>query len=370
VSGANSRPWSIEKGKGLILPTQRNEPGRSADIENIFLRPASGNWEVVSKVHFPKAPNANYQQIAAIIWQDELNYIKFNHESNGGAQKTQAVAKIGGALNANFVTFYGSLAPMNADGSVTIYYKFKKEGNLYSCSFSSDGYEYDPPATIEFNMLNPHIGFFATENSASAVIPTHAEFVCVTEYYGLTDTQQDAAKYGFDQVVDYVKNDLTEHYSSVKVGDELTIPAIPHGYSITLASDNTNVLEDNGKIVADGRATLSATLSMGKFSETIEVVTYTGDVVAEASEKDGKLSVDVLFRDGSQAFSGANAIAAIYNAKGQLVAVKEQIINGSSPQFEFDDIADAGANYTVAVYIWDSVTYTPVHEKILATIKK
>ena len=357
TSGTNSRPWSIEKGKGLILPTQRYEPGRSADIENIFMMPAAGNWEVVSKVHFPKAPNANYQQIAAIVWQDENTYIKFNHESNGGSQKTQAVAKTGGALNANFVTFYGSLAPMNADGSVTIYYKFKKEGNLYSCSFSSDGYEYDPPATIELNMLDPKIGFFATRNSSSAVIPTHAEFVCVTEYYGLTDTQRDAAQYGFDQVVDYAGKDLKEFYASAKGGDSVKVPALPHGYTISFASDDTSVVDNTGKIVGEGKATVSATLAMGKFSETIDIEVDIPLATATMSEKDGKLSVTVDINASKNGLN-ANAIAAVYNAKGQLVgmqALPATLDKNESGSFDFLlDVSKAGAGYTVQVFLWDS----------------
>ena len=357
TSGTSSRPWSIEKGKGLILPTQRYEPGRSADIENIFTMPASGNWEAVSKVHFPKAPNANYQQIAAIVWQDENTYIKFNHESNGGSQKTQAVAKTGGALNANFVTFYGSLAPMNADGSVTIYYKFKKEGNLYSCSFSSDGYEYDPPATIELNMLNPQLGFFATMNSSGTVIPTHAEFVCITEYYGLTDTQRDAAQYGFDNVVDYVGKDLNKFYSSVKGGETLVRPAVPHGYTMSLASDDTSVVDNTGKVVGAGSATLSATLTMGKFSETIDIDVDVPLASATMSETGGVLSVTANINGSENALAG-NVMAAVYNAKGQLVTIQALPVAlaanaGDSFNFTFD-ASNFGAGYTVQVFLWNS----------------
>jgi hypothetical protein len=334
--------------------------------------PASGNWEVVAKVHFPRAPSANYQQIAAVVWQDENSYIKFNHESNGGAQKTQAVAKTGGALGANFVTFYGSLAPMNADGSVTIYYKFKKEGDLYSCSFSSDGYEYDPPATIEFNMLNPKLGFFATANSTSAVLQTHAEFICVTEYYGLTDTQRDAARYGFDQVVDYFGKDLNSFYASAKIGDTLAVPAVPHGYTVSLASDNVGVVESSGKVVGQGSAKLLATLAMGKFTEVIEIDVDIPLLSAKMSETSGALSVSANINNGSADKLSANAFVAVYNAKGQLVGVQSQPVNldaykSGSLSFKLD-VSGAGADYTTKVFLWDSATFIPLCDAVIPMV--
>ena len=53
----NKDAYSIEKGFGLRLPTQRYDIyGTGAAWENVFVQPALGDWEVIAKVFYPHVP--------------------------------------------------------------------------------------------------------------------------------------------------------------------------------------------------------------------------------------------------------------------------------------------------------------------------
>ena len=67
----NNGTYSIDKGSGLRLPTQRYDIySTGAAWENVFIQPAMGNWEVVAKVFYPNTPTVDYQQAMLLVWQD------------------------------------------------------------------------------------------------------------------------------------------------------------------------------------------------------------------------------------------------------------------------------------------------------------
>ena len=63
VLNEDKATYSVEKGKGIVLPTQTpNVYQTGTGWNNAFAAPAMGNWEAVVKVYYPAIPNENYQQ--------------------------------------------------------------------------------------------------------------------------------------------------------------------------------------------------------------------------------------------------------------------------------------------------------------------
>ena len=188
--------YSIETGEGLRMPTQAGDIYQnSRNWNNVFVRPAGGDWEVVAKIHYPVAPSATYQQAMLLAWQDEDNFVKLDCEYGNNGIITQFGQEIGGA-------FSGSSVPTSAeaDGSLTVYFRIAKEGDEYTGSYSKDGLNYTTVGRpITAPLSNVQIGLFATKNSNNAEIDTYCEFVTVTKANGveLKSYQQmleDAAK--------------------------------------------------------------------------------------------------------------------------------------------------------------------------------
>jgi regulation of enolase protein 1 (concanavalin A-like superfamily) len=127
----NKSTYSIDKGSGLRLPTQRYDIySTNAAWENVFIQPAMGNWEVVAKVFYPKTPTVDYQQAMLLVWQDEDNYIRAN------CQQSTLKLEPGRETNGSFSSIGGGSAVANPDGTVVIYHRIEKEGTTYTISYS------------------------------------------------------------------------------------------------------------------------------------------------------------------------------------------------------------------------------------------
>ncbi|HHV98628.1 MAG TPA: hypothetical protein GXX36_03485 [Clostridiaceae bacterium] len=166
--------YSVHEGKGLRLPTLTNDIYGSGDAwKNVFVRPAAGDWDIVSKVYYPEAPSATYQQQAMLVWQDADNYIKVDTEYNGGIR-----VQFGYERNGSF-TSVGStqLSYVTLGLPLTVYHRIKKTGNSYEGLYSLDGINYISLGKVDIELINTQIGLFATKNSSNPVIDTYCEYV-------------------------------------------------------------------------------------------------------------------------------------------------------------------------------------------------
>lgn len=179
VLNENTETYSLEAGKGLRLPTQVNDIyEEGTGWENIFVQPAAGDWEVISKVFYPVLPLANYQQQALLAWQDEDNYIKVDVEYTDWNGPIKAQIMYESAATATSIN--SVLLDVAAGEPLTVFFKIKKEGNNYEGFYSLNGTEFISLGTIELALENVHIGIMATKNTPadeSDPIDTYCQYI-------------------------------------------------------------------------------------------------------------------------------------------------------------------------------------------------
>ncbi|HEX2927808.1 MAG TPA: fibronectin type III domain-containing protein [Ruminiclostridium sp.] len=177
ILNPDSQNYSVVAGSGLRLPTQDNDIySTSSNWKNVFVRPAAGDWDIVSKVYFPVAPYANYQQMSLLAWQDEDNYIKLDCENNNSSS---VKIQFGSEKDAKFTSAASSTYSVTSGSAIQLYYRIKKTGNIYTGYYSADGKKYTTLGTISNELNNTQIGLFATRNSTNPVIDTYCQEITV-----------------------------------------------------------------------------------------------------------------------------------------------------------------------------------------------
>jgi len=238
----NKNTYSLEKGFGLRLPTQRYDIyGSSHDPwENLFIQSALGNWEVVAKVFYPHVPTANYQQAMLLVWQDEDNYIRANCQQS--SLRYEPGIERGGSFNSTA----GGSAVAAADGTVTLYHRIRKDGNEYTISVSQDGENFTQlgnPITADFK--DPKLGMFATQNSSGSQMNTYFEYITVTELNGVKQkSYQEMLQDAVDNVMKYVAESVPAEISS-----DLELAPVPHGYKVSVICSDPSVISEDGKVI-------------------------------------------------------------------------------------------------------------------------
>jgi len=266
----NKDAYSIEKGFGLRLPTQRYDIyGTGAAWENVFIQSAVGDWEVVAKVFYPHVPTANYQQAMLLVWEDEDNYIRAN------CQQSSLRYEPGIERNGSFSSTGSGNAAAAEDGTVTLYHRIKREGNTYTISVSQDGLNYTQlgsPITADY--MFPYIGLFATQNSSSTPMDTYIEYLAVTSINGVQQmTYQEMLQNAADNVMKYVSEDIPAVISS-----DIEFAPVPHGYSVSVECSDPDVISEDGKAIrplTDKEVTLTVIVTDGERTSVSEPITVT-----------------------------------------------------------------------------------------------
>jgi beta-glucosidase len=289
----NPATYSVDKGLGLRLPTQRYDIYSTAGPawENMVTQPAMGNWEVVTKLFYPQKPTANYQQAMLVVWQDEDNYLRLN------VQTSSLSLQPGLETNGSFSGLGSATAVASADGSVTVYLKIIKNSTTYTLAYSQDGQNYTQIGnpTTGVNFRDPKIGLFATTNSTSAQMNTYFEYLTVTDRNGVQQKSypqmlQDAV----DNVRDYVAESLPAKVSS---DNDLKIP-VPHGYTVSLTSSNQQVIADGGVVNTNLRQDASANVTVSVTDGTRTAASEPVPVTVNASVDPSILQALVAVADG------------------------------------------------------------------------
>ncbi len=258
VLNENTATYSVDKGLGLRLPTQRYDIySNGTGWENVFVQPAMGNWEVVAKVFYPNKPTVNYQQAMLLVWQDDNNYIRLN------CQTSSLTIEPGWENNGAMGGVAGGNAVANPDGTVTLYFRIVKDGTTYTLAYSQDGLNFtqlgNPITGVNFK--DPKIGMFATQNSSGNQMNTYFEYLTITNRNGVQQkTYQQMLQDAVDHVRDYVAAGIPATTSS-----DIAFAKIPHGYTMSVVSSDPNVITNDGKInrtsETGGTTTLTVTIS-------------------------------------------------------------------------------------------------------------
>jgi len=272
--------YSLVKGQGLRLPTLEGDIyGANRAWNNAFVRDASGDWEVVSKIFFPAAPNATYQQIALFAWGDEDNYVKLGCEASSTTARVLQLMYESAGTDTTVGTNVTATSFNNPDGSLTLWLKLKKSGNNFTGAYSRDGVTYSnvPTAGTAATLAGiSKIGLFATKNTAvsssSPVIDSYCEYVTFTQVNGATVmTYPEMMQNAVNNVRDYVAADIPAVTTSNIVYDRM-----PREYSISAVSGNTDVISNAGVVtrqvddvvvpyqitISDGTRTAAATINI------------------------------------------------------------------------------------------------------------
>ncbi|MDR0424945.1 MAG: glycoside hydrolase family 3 C-terminal domain-containing protein [Clostridiales Family XIII bacterium] len=253
--------WSIEKGRGLKLPTQRYDinGATSADWKNLFVRPGGGEWEIVGKFFFPVRPSATYQQIGLLAFQDENNYVKIDCERGGNNIVVQAGAEINGTFSGSSAN---NITPQNGQPLV-IYFKLTRSGDSYRGAYSLDGMNYTNVGNpIVAPLAGPQIGIMATRNSTNAEIDAYCEYIDWTWFGGVL--QKDEVQIlddAFNNVVTYVVDEIPS-----ALLDDLVLPTVPYGHTVSIESSNQDAISNTGTVTRaaeDQQVTLDVTISDG-----------------------------------------------------------------------------------------------------------
>jgi hypothetical protein len=331
----NTATYSIDKGKGLRLPTQRNDIySTGGQWENVFVQPAMGNWEVVAKVFYPNKPTANYQQAMLLVWQDEDNYIRLN------CQQSSLTIQPGKETNGSFSSITGGSATASSDGTVTLYYRIAKEGTTYTLSYSQDGANYtqlgNPITGVNFK--DPKIGMFATQNSSSTPMNTYFEYLTVTNRNGVEQkSYQQMLQDAVDNVRDYVAAGIPTVTSS-----DIEFGPVPHGYTVSAVSSDPSVIGNDGKInktsAEDKAATLTVTISDGVRTAVSDPITVNVKSVVPRMTMSGGDSVQPE-SEFTVGIGLNNVIQSVY---------AEDITLSYDPAvFEYATVSGAGVNTSV-----------------------
>ncbi len=332
----NKSAYSVDKGKGLRLPTQRYDIYSTAGPawENVFVQPAMGNWEVVAKVFYPNKPTANYQQAMLLVWQDEDNYIRLN------CQTSSLSIQPGRETNGSFSSISGGTATASQDGTVTLYYRIVKEGTTYTLAYSQDGENYtqlgNPVTGVNFK--DPKIGMFATQNSNSTPMNTYFEYLTITNRNGVQQkSYQEMLQDAVDNVRDYVAAGIPTVTSS-----DIEFGPVPHGYTVSAVSSDPSVIGNDGKInktsTEDKTATLTVTISDGVRTAVSEPITVNVKSVVPRMTMTGGDSVE----PGSDFTVGIglnNVIQSVY--------AEDITVSYDPAVFEYATVSGAGLNTSV-----------------------
>ncbi|MEY8391984.1 glycoside hydrolase family 3 C-terminal domain-containing protein [Lachnospiraceae bacterium 45-W7] len=225
VENENADNWSIGNGHltinseyGSIYQDQSDDPKTNA--RNMFVQPAYGDWEVVTKLDLDKLPWTNYQSVGIAVKQDDDNYINLKTEWSGKlaislTQEANAKINILEELPASDLEKF----------SDTVYFKLKKIGNTYTAAVSPDGENY--------------ISFSASASGEYS----DPKFALVCCNGSVEDTDSLAANF------DYVKFNTDVAASVLNIGDDTKLKvaetepvAISSGLRPTACKD-----EDGGK---------------------------------------------------------------------------------------------------------------------------
>ncbi|MCY9656432.1 glycoside hydrolase family 3 C-terminal domain-containing protein [Paenibacillus chondroitinus] len=241
--------YSLVQGKGLRLPTLTGDIYQTnAAWNNVFTAPAGGDWDIVTKVHYPVAPSATYQQFAFLAWQDEDNYVKLDAENNGSGILVQS----GREINKVFASSGTNAVNANGDAALTVYLRMAKTGNSYQCSYSLDGINYTNVGTaINLSLNNIKMGLFATKNTASSpVIDTYVEYVQVLNTNdALPVTPAQMKINAATKVSEYVRTLLPESVQFSEGSNTVQlVNSITPTYTISYGSSDASILSATGSV--------------------------------------------------------------------------------------------------------------------------
>ncbi|RQW05270.1 carbohydrate-binding protein [candidate division KSB1 bacterium] len=166
----NPEAWSLSKKFGYLTITAKDGDVKadSNNAENILLQSANTDWIIESKIEFSNKPSGFSQHGGLIVYQDDDNYVKFVYGAGGGGFRRPRGSQSGSIFllteengnEKNAATT--SMSDIIKDDN-TLYFKFEKNGDLYSAWYSTAGINFESIGSVNILLRDIKVGIIACE---------------------------------------------------------------------------------------------------------------------------------------------------------------------------------------------------------------
>ncbi|MDR0671119.1 MAG: glycoside hydrolase family 3 C-terminal domain-containing protein, partial [Oscillospiraceae bacterium] len=170
-SGETAANWSLTAAPGALRVTAERGDFWTThnDLKNFFQQEAFGDWEATTKVTINKVPNANYNGLGVVAFQDVDNYVWLKYEYS--SQRLIGLVKEDGA--AEPVSFGALTSAQITDligDNLTLYLRLKKIGDVYTGSIGVDGVNFTVLGSVAAAYSEPKFGLLCSHGSVSNTV--------------------------------------------------------------------------------------------------------------------------------------------------------------------------------------------------------
>lgn len=169
AGGGETANWSLTDGALRITAERGDFWTTHNDLKNFFQQEAFGDWEATAKVTINKVPNANYNGLGIVAFQDVDNYIWLKYEYS--SQRLVGLVRENGA--AEPVSF-GALTSAQVTSLIgdnqTLYLRLKKIGDVYTGSIGTDGVNFTVLGSVAAAYSEPKFGLLCSHGSVSNAV--------------------------------------------------------------------------------------------------------------------------------------------------------------------------------------------------------
>ncbi|MDR1136551.1 MAG: glycoside hydrolase family 3 C-terminal domain-containing protein [Clostridiales Family XIII bacterium] len=288
VGGEIDEDWKILNPSAT--PTYRVEPGlglrlttagvymQGAGYNDLFFRPGGGTgWDVIAKVYYPVAPKVSYQLIGLYAFQDDANYFGVDVRGYNNFQRAYATTERNGAATTPYVQVPDDATA--ADGSMTLYYKITRRGDLYTAAYSykdpSNEANFITVGSGEIHLVDPQIALLAAKNATVEPIAVYCEYIGYTYNgnFSVGDGTGGMLSWAFGNAVSTLRDSIPASTST-----DLTL-TVPSGYTVNISGGGSAVAADGrvtqGDFDIDAELTFNVTGEFDRtssFTKTVKVL--------------------------------------------------------------------------------------------------
>lgn len=171
VLNANADHAAWNDTDGLSIITAQGAFSADATPENVYLESAFGNWVAQTEVKFDATPTVSNQQAGLIVYNDNLNYLRFvyEHPTSGTSNVVRAYKCVNGTES--------QVGSATAASLTALRMQIIKQGSVYTFKYSTDGTAwtaFSTTANVVFNC--PQVGVLADNGSVADAAAVHASF--------------------------------------------------------------------------------------------------------------------------------------------------------------------------------------------------
>jgi len=137
----------------IDVPAGTSHDVWSSGNNAVRIAQATADIDFEAEIKFDSAPNSQYQLQGLLVEQDASNFLRFDFYHDGGALNLFAASFVNGSpsVQSNIVI---------TDGQ-PLYMRIKREGNLWTQSYSYDGLVWNTAVSFNFAMTTNNLSIFA-----------------------------------------------------------------------------------------------------------------------------------------------------------------------------------------------------------------